>query len=238
MVDKIAPNQIGQYGQLQEWLEDKDDPENKHRHVSHLWGLHPGSEITPEATPRLAEAAQTSLEFRGDGGTGWSKAWKVNFWARLKDGEHAYKLFQNLISTGTYPNMFDFHPPFQIDGNFGGVSGITEMLVQSHEGERGERIIRVLPALPSRWSAGRIKGLNVRGNFEIDLEWSEMKAEKIKVKSGSGGLCQIGYKDADDFVIKDKVGKKVPCTKINDDLFQFETDPGGLYKINVLYKGE
>jgi len=165
MRGRIAPNQIGQHGQLQEWLEDKDSPNNHHRHVSHLWGLHPGCEITRQ-TPELFQAVKTSLTHRGDGGTGWSKAWKVNFWARLLDGDHAYLMLDGLISSSTMPNMFDTHPPFQIDGNFGGTSGICEMLLQSQGGE-----VAILPALPSAWKRGNIDGLRARGKIEVRIGW-------------------------------------------------------------------
>jgi len=183
---KIAPNQIGRLGQLQEWLEDKDNPKNHHRHTSHLWGLHPGNEITPRGTPKLCAAAKKSLEIRGDGGTGWSKAWKINFWARFLDGDHSWKMLSSLIATGTYPNMFDAHPPFQIDGNFGGTAGITEMLLQSQNGE-----IELLAALPGAIAKGQVTGLRARGGFEVDIAWAGGKLVEAKIHSKLGRACKV-----------------------------------------------
>ncbi|WMI66212.1 glycoside hydrolase family 95 protein [Aestuariibaculum sp. YM273] len=194
-LDKMAPMQIGQYGQLQEWLIDWDDPEDHHRHVSHLYGLFPSNQISPNRTPELFQAAKTSLEFRGDESTGWSMGWKVNLWARLLDGDHAYKLLQDQLHLvtpeqrkggGTYPNMLDAHQPFQIDGNFGCTAGIAEMLMQSHEGA-----IQLLPALPSVWKEGAIKGLKTRGGYELDMSWNSNRVSELKITASKDGNCRL-----------------------------------------------
>lgn len=184
---KIAPNQIGRHGQLQEWLEDKDDPKNQHRHASHLWGLFPGGEITPE-TPELFRAVRQSLVFRGDGGNGWSKAWKVNLWAHLREGDRAHAVLSDLIAKSTLPNMFDTCPPFQIDGNFGGASGIVEMLLQSRPGR-----IELLPALPKAWPNGRVTGLRARGGFEVDIAWQNGSLQRAVIRAARDGAVEVAY---------------------------------------------
>ncbi len=206
MRGKIAPNQIGQYGQLQEWLVDNDDPKNQHRHVSHLWGLFPGNEIHPLTTLELAEACKVTLSQRGDGGTGWSRAWKINFWARLLDGDHSFLLLKNLMvpsitqdtdmkdKGGLYMNLFDAHPPFQIDGNFGGTSGITEMLLQSHlRDEKGDYFQDILPALPRALPNGKISGIKGRGGFEFTIEWKNGALLAVKVRSLLGNRLNLRH---------------------------------------------
>ncbi|MBA4409367.1 MAG: glycoside hydrolase family 95 protein [Bacteroidota bacterium] len=200
MLPKIAPNQIGKHGQLQEWMEDRDDPANKHRHVSHLWGVHPGTEINWKETPELMKAARQSLIYRGDDGTGWSLAWKINFWARFLDGNHAYEMVKLLFRPvqiddvvytgggGSYTNLFDAHPPFQIDGNFGAPAGMIEMLVQSHLNE-----ITILPALPDDLPSGKISGVCARGGFELTFIWNKGKLQKLEVLSKAGQKCSLKY---------------------------------------------
>jgi len=192
---QIAPNQIGQYGQLQEWLEDKDDTTNKHRHVSHLWGVYPGDDITWDKQPELMKAARQSLIYRGDEGTGWSLAWKINFWARFKEGDHAMKMVKMLLSPvektgGSYANLFDAHPPFQIDGNFGAVAGLAEMLLQSHT-----QFIDLLPALPDDFVNGKVQGICARGGFVLTITWSDHVLQQVAVTSKAGADCALRYGD-------------------------------------------
>jgi alpha-L-fucosidase 2 len=201
---KLHPYQVGKNGNLQEWYYDWEDVDPKHRHQSHLFGLYPGHHITPNETPELADACRKTLEIKGDETTGWSKGWRINLWARLWDGNRAYKMYRELLryvepdairpkgqgGGGTYPNLFDAHPPFQIDGNFGGAAAVAEMLVQSSPDE-----IRLLPALPDAWPEGKVKGLVARGGFILDLDWINLQPKTIIVFSEKGGKTKIIHGD-------------------------------------------
>jgi alpha-L-fucosidase 2 len=192
-MDRLPAYQIGKYGQLQEWMEDYEEKEPGHRHISQLFALHPGNQITPRGTPELAKAARATLERRlanGGGHTGWSRAWIINFWARLEDGDKAGENVQALLGKSTLPNMLDTHPPFQIDGNFGGTAGIAEMLLQSHAGE-----ISILPALPKTWPVGSVKGLHARGNVEVDLDWKDGKVSRVVLRSPVAASHQVRFAD-------------------------------------------
>lgn len=223
IISKLPPMKIGSYGQLQEWMEDWDNPKDNHRHVSHLYGLFPGNQINSFTTPELFDAAKTVLLHRGDVSTGWSMGWKINLWAKLLDGNHAYKLIKDQLTLvendgwgekgGTYPNLFDAHPPFQIDGNFGCTSGITEMLLQTQNGS-----IDILPALPDEWKNGNISGLKTYGGFEVSIVWKNNQATEVTIKSNLGGNCRINTPN--ELELKSRNNLK-PAFGINEN-FYFE----------------
>lgn len=205
-LSRIAPYRIGSHGQLQEWWADIDDPADHHRHTNHLFGLHPGNSINPLTDSTLTRACKTTLSHRGDEATGWSMGWKLNHWARLLDGNHAYLLFQNLLREGTGPNLWDQHPPFQIDGNLGGTAGVAEMLLQSHN----DGVLHLLPALPDAWTHGSVTGLLARGAFEVDIDFADGLLTGATVRSRKGEECTVAYR-----------GHRIT----------FPTEPGGVYRI-------
>ncbi|WP_153801098.1 glycoside hydrolase family 95 protein [Foetidibacter luteolus] len=233
-IARLYPFRIGRKGNLQEWFQDYEDPEPHHRHVSHLYALHPATQISPVTTPVLANAAKRTLELRGDDGTGWSLAWKVNFWARLLDGDHAYKLYRNLLRLtketatdygshgGAYPNLFDAHPPFQIDGNFAGTAGVAEMLLQSQNNE-----LHLLPAIPAKWASGSVKGLRARGGFEVSINWNNQLVQNAVITSLNGGVCNIRTAN--------KVGVKGISAKATNTasgyVLSFNTEKGKKYEV-------
>ena len=190
---KLLGPKVGKWGQLQEWMEDIDDPKDKHRHLSHLIAVHPGRQISPVTTPKFAEAAKVSMRARGDGATGWSKVWKISIWARLHDGAHAYRILAGFIRNNVYGNLFGFHPPFQIDCNFGYPAGVNEMLAQSHTG-----CIHLLPALPKAWPEGIVRGMKVRGGYELDLEWKNGSLSRAELRgvADAPAACEVRYKNA------------------------------------------
>ncbi|MDK0539830.1 glycoside hydrolase N-terminal domain-containing protein [Clostridium perfringens] len=224
--ERLLTPQIGKHGQVQEWKDDIDDPNNNHRHISHLVGLYPGTQINQKDTPELYEAAKVTMNHRGDGGTGWSKANKINLWARLLDGDRAHRLLENQLTTSTLENLFDTHPPFQIDGNMGAVSGMAEMLVQSHLGT-----INPLPALPTAWEDGSFDGLKARGNFEISANWNNNSLNLLKIKSGSGNDCYLEYPGITEAIITDANGNKITPEVVSENVVKFQTEVNGEYKV-------
>jgi alpha-L-fucosidase 2 len=219
---RLAPDRIGHLGQLQEWLEDwAEGALVRSRHVSHLYGVFPSAQITPRRTPELADAVRRTLELRGNAGQGWSLAWKINIWARLEDRAKAYEHLSRLLTPArTAPNLFDLHPPFQIDGNFGGASGITEMLLHSHDGE-----VHLLPALPDAWPAGSVRGLRARGGFEIDFSWDTAAVTRVRVVSALGERLRLRTSV--------RLSGVRALVRPEKDVLEFDTRPGGVYELSV-----
>lgn len=218
MRERLLKPKIGKWGQLQEWETDRDDPNNHHRHVSHLFALHPGRQIAPASTPELVQAANVSLTARGDGGTGWSKAWKISFWARLLDGDHAHKMLSELLQHNIMPNFYDTHPPFQIDGNFGATAGVCEMLVHSHLGE-----IHLLPSLPKAWLSGSVTGLRARGGFEVDMQWRDGVLIQATIRADKDTTCRLRTNAP---VAISHRGKTITASQVEDGLIAFPVTAG------------
>lgn len=202
---------------------DRDSQKDTHRHLSHLIAVHPGRQISPITTPEWAEAAKVSMNARGDGSTGWSRAWKINIWARLHDGDRTYKILSGMVKGQIADNLFDLHPPFQIDGNFGYAAGICEMLVQSHMGE-----IHLLPALPAAWPAGHVKGIRARGGYELDITWRDGKLDGAAIKPGFGRTCRVRTRVPVKVTLD---GTRVATERVADSVIEFDARAGGVYTL-------
>ncbi len=223
MKSHLLGPRIGKWGQLQEWMVDRDDPKDQHRHLSHMIAVHPGRQISPITTPKLAQAARVSMNARGDGSTGWSRAWKVSIWARLHDGDRTYSILKGMLQAQFANNLFDMHPPFQIDGNFGYAAGICEMMVQSHMGE-----IHLLPALPSAWATGRVRGLRARKGFVLDMEWRDEQLQRSKLHSELGGNCRLRSPRPVKVFCQ---GKPVEAKRESSLVIEFDTVKGRTYAV-------